>query len=421
MMRTTGTAPSFSFSYGLRLLLLGLTLISLLITTYQAQADWVEVSGSAQVRHQDLVSARRAAIRDALRQASLQGGAVVNSHQQMTDGAISRDNVSVSTMGYVDEMTVLSEEVRDGIMYVTVKANLTAQEQTCQGGGYANGYRRSLAVTNFYLQTPEEAKMGDLFDISEKLPQELLRRLQGQRHLRMLDASQYQMYNSLDTIPTSISDRGTLTNAVEASNRLGAQYVLSGVIREMGMEHPELAGERPFFDGLVERVRYQDERFARRFAVDLYIHDGFSGTLVATHHFETGGNWNINRLQKVGFASPAFWNTDYGQHIDALIEQMVSGLEDEIGCQPFMARITRTDGKKLYIDTGADAGLKPGDTLNVYRLSTFYDNTQREFVEMQNVDMVMTVDRVQPRFSRGTIAALPIVENIQQGDIVVAW
>ena len=144
-----------------------------------------------------------------------------------------------------------------------------------------------------------------------------------------------------------------------------------------GSINPELASERSVIEGLYERTRYKGERFARELRVDLFIHDGFSGELVTSRSYSTQGNWTENRTEKVGFANPRFWRTDYGQKVDELIEQMVSDLNVQVGCQPFMARITRTDNKRLYIDAGSDAGLRPGDTLNVYRLNTFYDNTQR--------------------------------------------
>lgn len=392
----------------------------LLVFTLPAQAHWVEATGSSVIDHQDLVHARRAAIRDALRQASFQGALHVNGYQAMNQGQIHTDQLSISTQSSISQMEVLKEEIKNGILFITVKAQIE-NSGSCEGGNYANGYKRSLAISNFYMERPQSANMGALHNASDALPREILQRMQGQDKLRALDAVRFQLYSDVGSIPTSVNDRGSLTTAIDTATRIGSQYVLTGVIRSMDLLNPELAGERGVFEGLYERTRYRGERFARKLQVDLFIHDGFSGELVSSRSYATQGNWTENRTEKVGFANPRFWRTDYGSKVDNLIEQMVNDLNVQIGCQPFMARITRTDNKRLYIDAGSDAGLRPGDTLNVYRLNTFYDHTQRSFTELVPVDLTLSLERVQPNFSHGKLVTLPEMVNIQQGDLVIAW
>lgn len=397
-----------------------LIFLLLLLTGLPLQASWVEATGSAVIQHQDLTDARRAAIRDALRQASFHGALQVNGFQSMSQGEIQTDQLTISTQSSIAEMEVLSEKVERGLIFVTVRARVE-NAGSCEGGNYANGYKRSLAISNFFLETPRSANMGALHDVNERLPRELLRRMQGHDQLRVLDAVRYQLYSDTASIPTSVSDRGTLTTAVDAATRIGSQYVLTGVVRNMDLLNPELAGERPALLGFYERTRYRAERFAREFKVDLFIHDGFSGDLVASRSYSVVGNWTENRTEKVGFASPRFWEIDYGRKVDDLIEQMVSDLHIQVGCQPFMARITRADNKTLYIDAGSDAGLRPGDTLSVYRLNTFYDNTQRPYTELVPVDLTLSLQRVQPGFANGALVTLPEMVNVQQGDVVIAW
>lgn len=392
----------------------------LLFFALPAQAQWVEATGSSVIDHQDLIHARRAAIRDALRQASFQGALQVNGYQAMNQGVLHTDQLSIETQSSITQMEVLKEEVKNGIMFITVKA-LVESSGSCEGGNYANGYKRSLAISNFYMESPQSANMGALHNASEALPKEILQRMQGQEKLRVLDAVRYQLYSDVGSIPTSVNDRGSLTTAVDTATRIGSQYILTGVIRSMDLLNPELAGEKGVFEGLYERTRYKGERFARTLKVDLFVHDGFSGELVTSRSYTTQGNWTENRTEKVGFASPRFWQTHYGNQVDLMIEQMISDLNTQIGCQPFMARITRTDNKRLYIDAGSDAGLRPGDTLNVYRLNTFYDNTQRPFTELVPVDLTLSLERVQPNFANGKLVTLPEMVNIQLGDVVIAW
>lgn len=398
--------------YGLALLLASLSFTSL--------AHWVEATGSSVIDHQDLTQARRAAIRDALRQASFQGALRLNGYQAMSEGELKADQLTISTQSSLSQMEVLSEKVTNGIMHVTIKAFIEASG-SCQGGNFANGYQRSLAISNFYLEKPLSANMGALHNVSDALPKEILQRMQGREKLRVLDAVNFQLFQNAQSLPTSLTSQGHLTTAVEAASRLGSQYVLTGVVRSLEMLNPELAGERTAVQNLYERTKYKGKRFARELKLDLFIHDGFSGELVTSRSYTAIGNWTENRTAKLGFASQAFWQTHYGQQVDGLIEQIIADLNVQVGCQPFMARITRTDGKNLYIDAGSSAGLRPADNLEVYRLNTFYDHQQREFTELLPAKLSLTLERVQPNFAQGKLTALPEVANIQAGDVVIAW
>lgn len=397
-----------------------LVFLLLVMLGWPAHAYWVEATGTAVVQHQDLVAARRAAIRDALRQASFQGALHINGYQAMNRGEVHTDQLSINTQSSISEMQILEERIQQGMMLVRVRARIESSGQ-CEGGNYANGYRRSLAISQFHLERPLSANMGALHDVSERLPREILQRLQNEERLRVLDAVRFQLYADQSTIPTTVNDQGRLTTAVDMATRLGAQYVLTGVVRSLDLLHPDLASERPVLAGLYERTRYRGERFAREFQVDLFIHDGFSGELITSRRYTTSGNWTENRTERVGFATPRFWEIDFGQKVDDMVEQMVADLHVQVGCQPFMARITRTDNRHIYIDAGSDAGLQPGDTLSVYRLNTFYDQTQRAFTELVPVDLTLSLERIQPNFSRGRLGALPEMLNIQVGDVVIAW
>lgn len=386
----------------------------------QAEAKWLEATGQANVVHQDLVSARRAAIRDAVQQLSLQAGADVSSFQQMTDGAISADNLRVSSNGTVQDINILKEEVKGNLLFLTIQADVLIEDKSCRSNT-SNGYLRSAAMTSFYLEDPQAAAFGGLYNIGQTLPADLSRRLGSAQKVKVLDASGFQVYTSPKTIPTSVTEEGSLTTAITASNQLGVQYVISGVIRDISMARPDLVRTKSYFGQVKDKMEYGDSRFERRFQIDIYVHDGFSGALVYSQRYETLGNWTVPLEEKTGFGSAAFWRSDYGQQVNKVFDNIVDDLHSTLGCQPFMARVTRTDGNNIYIDAGADAGLRPGDTLNLYRSSTFYDANQNAYTELENVKMVITLKRVQPFFSRGAIATEPDKLGIQQGDVVIAW
>lgn len=390
------------------------------LETPQAEAKWLEATGQAKIVHQDLVSARRTAIRDAVQQLSLQAGADVSSFQQMTDGAITADNLRVSSNGTVQDINILKEEVKGDILTLTIQADVLMKDQSC-GNESSNAYLRSAAVTSFYLEDPQSASFGGFYNISQKLPADLSRRLSSYQRVKALDASGFQVYTSPKTIPTSVTTEGTLTTAISASNKLGVQYVISGVIRDISMARPDLLRTKSYFGQIKDKMEHGDNRFERRFQMDIYVHDGFSGAMVYSQRYDTLGNWNVPLDEKPGFGSVPFWKSDYGQQVSDVFNEVVEDLNSSLSCQPFMAKVTRTAGKKIYIDAGAGDGLRPGDTLNLYRLSTFYDANQNAYTELENTKIVVTLKKVQPAFSNGVISTETDKLGIQQGDVVIAW
>ncbi|SEI56958.1 Flagellar assembly protein T, C-terminal domain [Allopseudospirillum japonicum] len=389
------------------------------LVSLPAHAIWIEATGSAMIQHQDLISARRAAIRDAIAQATLQGSASVSSHQRMQDGAVSVDNLSVSSEGRVRNLEVLHEQVRGNVLYLSIRAEVV-ESDSC-GGEFSNGYQRSVAISSFHLDQPAQASMGGLADVIQSLPRELIRRMENKKHLRVLDAVRFQVQPDPESMPTHINRQNQLTDVLEVATQMGTQYVISGAIRSMAMVNPRLAQERPRLPGLIESIRYDEERFLREFKLDLYIYEGFSGALVGQRQYKLTGHWLEDRTLKTGFATPGFWGSEYGLKIDQLLDLVAMDAHQLLGCQPFMTRILRTQEKNLYLEAGSSSGLQPGDTLSLYRISTFFDAQQRAYREMESVDMVVTLKKVQPNFSVGEIPALPVSMNIQQGDIVVAW
>ena len=104
-----------------------------LILALPVQAQWVEATGYTVIGHQDLLHARRAAIRDALRQASFQGALQVNGYQAMSQGELHTDQLSIDTQSSISQMEVLKEVVKNGMMFITVKA-LVENSGSCEGG-----------------------------------------------------------------------------------------------------------------------------------------------------------------------------------------------------------------------------------------------------------------------------------------------
>jgi hypothetical protein len=394
-----------------------LLFIVLSLCCFSASALQVTATGTAIVGR-DMQQAKDEAMRDALRLAALQVGGSVNATQMLSDGLVTADQVRLDTAAQFSQVDVIGEELRDGVLEVTIKAQVQGQG-TCPDNA-ANGYRKAVAVAGFPLQNPKDATLGELGDIEQGLSRLLATTLNGQQRLHALDAGHVLLFSSVDRAPASQNNLQRLSTSIELAKELGAQYVVSGVVRDIGMINPDADVPR-FFDDSLRKIGLGREQRERNFALDVYVHDGVSGALVFHNTYATHGIWDINDHAKTGFASAVFWKTAYGQQMKVLLRDVVQDLTVNLACQPYMAKIIDSQGDYIRLDTGGSVGMRPGDKLNVFRTSTKYNLDNEPLTELHDTQVVATITQVQPRFAIARLNKSAERFAIQREDVVVAW
>ena len=366
----------------------------------------------------DITESRDDAIRDALRQASLQVGGSIHSSQMLVDGLVTQDQTSLKTNGQFRHVRVLQEKMINGILEVKVRAEFIegGQCETNQG----NGYRKAVAIAGFALQNPKDAVMGGLNNIEQRLPGVLSNTLNGRHRLHAMDSGHVLLFSSVDRAPSSQNNLQRLTNSVELAKELGAQFVVSGVIRDLAMINPE-ADTKQIWDTPLELVGLNREERDRNFVLDVYVHDGISGSLMFQNTYATSGVWEHDDFKRTGFATPEFWKVDYGKQVKNLLIEVVEDLNENLGCQPYMAKIIDTQGDYVRLDTGGSVGMRPGDELTVFRTSTFYNLDQDALTQLKDTKVKAVITQVQPRFAIAKLNKTPSRYAIQREDVLVAW
>ena len=366
----------------------------------------------------DITESRDDAIRDALRQASLQVGGSIHSSQMLVDGLVTQDQTSLKTNGQFRHVRVLQEKMINGILEVKVRAEFIegGQCETNQG----NGYRKAVAIAGFALQNPKDAVMGGLNNIEQRLPGVLSNTLNGRHRLHAMDSGHVLLFSSVDRAPSSQNNLQRLTNSVELGKELGAQFVVSGVIRDLAMINPE-ADTKQIWDTPLELVGLNREERDRNFVLDVYVHDGISGSLMFQNTYATSGVWEHDDFKRTGFATPEFWKVDYGMQVKNLLIEVVEDLNENLGCQPYMAKIIDTQGDYVRLDTGGSVGMRPGDELTVFRTSTFYNLDQDALTQLKDTKVKAVITQVQPRFAIAKLNKTPSRYAIQREDVLVAW
>ncbi len=390
-------------------------LMTVLVAPYGV-ARTVEVSGQA-VIGSSINQAREDALKDALRQASLQAGASIRSTQLMTSGQMDRDEVDLRSQARIRDVEVLHEGEASGMYEVVLKVDVEP-ETLCAASN--QNYRKAIAVAGFGLARPAQATLGRLQNIEQDLPRALINQLNRGRNVQALDATRISLFRDPRRAPSFETSQQRLTTSVALATQLGAQYVVSGVVRELGEAGRTRVPSDPN-GSWAALLGLEKTATQRQFVADVFVHDGLSGAMLFQRTYETSGAWTPKRNASVGFATPKFWQTPYGKSVDNLMTAMVEDVGEVIRCQPFMARVVASRGNRLHIEASAATGIRPGDKLQVYRTGTFYNLDLEPRTELTDMATEVVVKQVQPQFVVAEMTSDAGGLAIQRDDLVIAW
>lgn len=376
-------------------------------------AKSVDAVGEAVIYNNDIADARYRATQQAIKQAVLESGSRVNIKDALNNGEL-ESNLEIRSSGYVQKARILSEEQNGDFLRVIARVDVTPDSQCSTGP--TSYYRKTVGVTGFELQDPLQARLGGLNNISRELPKDLADEINKQGYLRALTATNIAIYPDLINAPSSTNYDGSLTNVTRISEQLGVQYIVSGVIRDIGEVYLRFPNDKDSKDLIDEGIDKE-----RNFVVDIYIYDGFSGALLFEQRYSEIGNWDISDHAKVGFGSAKFWSVHYGKVVQQALKESALDTSNQLRCQPFIANIFRTEGNRIHISAGSLSGIKQGDKFNVYRRYEVFNQLQSSQTQLNNANISVTIKQVQPNFSVGELVVDSHILNVQQQDVVIAW
>ncbi|MGL4604282.1 MAG: flagellar assembly protein T N-terminal domain-containing protein, partial [Iodobacter sp.] len=417
------------------------------------QVSAAEIEGLSAIGVGGVPMARQEAIQDALMQASLWNGAKVEASSDVENGRVN-ELQRVIPQQELSRYKLL-REWRDGSFYhvmiesdpppevpvvvtpvavapvpatpavaaatpvaaaVTAKA---ARQAQCPQSDFA--YRKKVLLAMFQLQNPADA--NDIVHFQDGLQQELSRLLAASDHYLPLRTVNEAAFN----LQPGFYDPVLQPERVrEMARRYGSQFIVGGVVRDIGSYGEKYAlawgsdvrqGERrvsasipmlQLSNGLpgVAALGLKIKPSSRRFEGDVYIFDGASGALLKQQRFADSASGDVIQGGDYGFGSRRFYDTDFGQMVEQQLEKIVSSVDDALACQPFAARISRIDKNQIYLDAGSTARLAKGDKLQLFRIKS-----SNQMVPSVNGDSSMslgmpeelvsavTITQVQPLFA----------------------
>ncbi|WP_340122409.1 flagellar assembly protein T N-terminal domain-containing protein [Methylobacter svalbardensis] len=405
-------------------ILLNCILVSLFLSTLscanvqpQARAHVVTVEGQAAISNGMPLLAKKQALQDAIRQASMQSSTNIHSRTLVDQNNVSFDTVSMRTAAAVSNTKIIKEWTADNIYHVVAMVELSA-DNSC-----TPHYRKRIIATAFPLVKQEQVIGYETQDLYGGIPRELNNLLMESGEFIGSNATHINLYPRPDLAP-ELQDRTAYhpSKVMQIAAANGVQFVLSGVIRDLEVESSEYmrgAGPLAFARSLARDV------VARRgIGIDVYVHDGYTGALLFQQRYVDNviGDVFIPATYSVG--SERFNATSTGGKIAQIINQASTDIRLSLSCYPFTTRIIEIKDDMVFIDAGAQERLNVGDQLVVY--STMGNDLHLDgglsFIgkDKQAVG-ILTIRNITPRYAIGKLEIPARELGVKVGDWVKSW
>lgn len=257
--------------------------------------------------------------------------------------------------------------------------------------------KKKIALAQFDVANP--LHVDDISNIYDGLPMVLASRLE--------ESGAFLTAYGGRPIPAEAGEaqrEAVIRIAAEA----GAQFLVSGTVVNAGTRQ-----EKGYLGTSIGESR------TRHVEVELAVYDGFSGARLLQRRLYEQAEGEVWVGRDKPFGSSIFLDTGFGQALGRLIDLAVRDIRTALEKVPFSANIVRVEGKRVFLDAGGDALLKPGDRLVVYVSETPPVVGLRGAVlgAMDRAAEMVTLTQVQPQFSIGELPEEAAKHGIKAGNL----
>jgi len=350
----------------------------------------ITVEGQAPINKGAKLLARKQAFRSAVRNVSIEAGSLYSSE------------------AILGSTKVVDEWIADNVYHLQVLAVLS-EGQVCN-----SPYRKRIVATGFPGVVSGQISANETQDLYSGIPREMMNILMESGSFIGKNETHTILYSRPDMAPEIIDESGYQDSIViQMAQEYGAQFVLSGVIRDFEVESTEYIRGAGLFSQAKAMMR--DFVARRGLAIDVYVHDGLSGALLFQHRYTdtvVGDVW-IPSGYTVG--SERFKGTPSGHKISKLIQRASKDIGRLFSCYPFSSTVLKVENNKVYIAANAQDKLRPGDSLVVYAVKRGAAMQANELIG------VINIQDVQAGFSVGEMELTTDLRRIKSGDLVKSW
>jgi hypothetical protein len=373
-----------------------LFLVCLITFCSAGQAAWFSATGQAVVVNGDKGQARQEATEEAIRQAMLFAGASVTSVQQITNGLLLDDRLEVRSKGEVSAVELVDEIYHDGVVSVSIRADIFAQKQQCP----ASDYTKRISTTYFPIRYEGQAANGQVQDLGKELAlkfQSVISKMSTGINLSHIEPYVFNWYQA-----------DVVDQAKFLAQKTNTQYVLSLSIDDISVEL-----ERPSAFEF-----YKGNKQSRAFDFTLTLFNGATGDEIFANTYRSDALWEFDSRDSVDVGSQRFWQSQYGQNIIRKIQHSISDIEELTRCKPTMGRVLAVANNQLQINLGRDHKVQAGDELTLFNVKQFADPFGQQYHQFVLHPAPLVVKQVFRNTATVAAADNSYIGDVQANDYV---
>jgi hypothetical protein len=370
--------------------------LSILFFCPSSSAAWFSATGQAVVINGDREKARQQATQEAIRQALLFAGASVTSVQKIANGLLLNDQLEVRALGEVSAVELIDEVYKNGIVAVSIRADIFAQDSKCP----AADYTKRIATTYFPIRYEGQAANGQV----HQLGKEVSLKFQGlmNRMTPSLNISHIEPYVFEWHLADSAMQARTL------AQQTNSQYVLTFTLDDISVEKQR--GSALTF--------YKGDEYIRAFDFTVALINGATGQQLFTQTYRSQAPWDFALRESVDVGSQRFWQSLYGQNIVDQVQTSIADIEEQALCEPTMGRVLAVANNQAQINLGRNHQVQTGDNLTLFKVKHLSDNFGQDYRQFALHPTAMVVTQVFATTATIAAADNSYIGNIQPNDYV---
>ncbi|ENM3750485.1 flagella assembly protein FlgT [Vibrio cholerae] len=365
-----------------------ITALWMMIYLPSAHAAWYEVTGSAAIVSSQEV-ARLHALEDALYKAVNFAGADIGSISNLMPLLESDRREYLFANHEVRYIQITERKAINNVMYVHTRIDIYPSATAC----HVEQYKKTMLIGNIDLASPQQAVMGQIYQVGDDFAQVINRRLeQESRSFVSVGTTQYDI------------DPKSPERIKMIAQDAGAQYIMGGMITDL--------------TATIEQKTLQDDIINRQFAMEISVFDGKTGNEVMTRTYREVARWPFPKTSQIDTRSARFWASTYGEMMLRVSRNIMLDLESEISCKITLPQIVAKFGTTATMDLGRIHGVRQGDKLSLWHTGAFIDQQGLPRNKVTQSEITLTVSRVYEHEAELTVDQPELAYSIQIGDVM---
>lgn len=378
----------------------------LILTTFTSNAQWYEAQGHARIDKDSVEIARTKAMENALKKALLVAGASVSSIQQVVNGLLTQDQISIRASGSVNSIELIDELHSDNMISVTVRADIFPQEKKC----FALDFKKSMLITKSHISHREQASIGNIYQLDAAVISQLSQKLRSQS---TYSASKVLLKSATEfsRLKASFNEEKIKLLTKSLADTTDSQFILFSEINDLSFEQQRSNSWQI----------WQQGTYPRNFDFSIYLYSGISGELVWQKNYQNTSIWGFNKRESLDVNGTIFWQSKYGNMISTLLDTIVTDIDENIMCEPSEGNILQVKGNQIVINLGRNHGVKVGDEFSLLHSSSFTNNKGKNYASYNVSPFKVKVTKVTNQSSTAITLDNGLLGNIQINDLAVRF